>query len=510
MFVRKITDRMMFISLFYIVALMAGMSCVNYLNSTGSMRGGLITALFFILALFSVSQSVNFQQIPRPLLFLLIFTLVFVPRLVIVLAVEAAPWNDFAKTLDAAAKLAGGDFSRVHSAAYSNNFPNILPWITFEAVVVKLFGGYAVLALKLINCLACGVIGLCLYLIGRQFSNEIGLLAALIYAFYPNSILFSAVLSNQHLSTALDYCALTLILTGEPSLTHPNRWAVKLVQAGLLFGLGQLIRPDVLPAFAAALIYTAKLAGAINSKPKLKMKAALSASALLLLVIPYILTTRAAFALIQKANIYPYQNISFDMGYKFYVGLNSNNGSFLASDLQTYFDADTLKRETLLKDRILKQIKRPDVFTELLFRKFYILWGQDSKSFFWLKGNVLAALKADIANNTVSTSDQNYYNSLLKFQSLFTSVNSGYYSVILLFALAGVYHLRRQINHKKVELIFWVMLFYVGVFLFIEVQGRYRYFLEPVLILLASVGILYCAKIYRLIQTEIGARELPN
>lgn len=509
MFVRKITDRMMFISLFYIVALMAGMSCANYLNSTGSMRGGLITALFFILALFSVLQSVNFQQIPRPLLLLLIFTLVFVPRLMIVLTVEATPWNDFSRTLDAAVQLAAGDFSGVYAPKYSVAFPNALPWITFEAAVVKVFGSHAVLALKMMNCLACGTIGLCLFLMGRHFSDEIGLLAALIYAFYPSSILFSAVLSNQHISAALEYCALTLILAFERPLTHNKRWPIKLALAGLLFGLGQLIRPDALPAFAAALIYTAKLAGAVLTKQNLKKGLILSASALLLLAIPYFLTTKAANTLIQTANIYPYPNMSFDMGYKFYVGLNSNNGSYLLTDEEVYFNADPVEREALVKDRVVQQIRRPYVFAELLFRKFSILWGQDSKSFFWLKGNVLAALKADIANNTVSTSDQNYYNSLLKFQSLFTSVNSGYYSVILLFALAGVYRIRRQINHEKGELIFWVTLFYVGVFLFIEVQGRYRYFLEPVLILLAAIGIPYCAKMYRLIQTEIAARTPP-
>ncbi|MBN1535368.1 MAG: glycosyltransferase family 39 protein [Anaerolineales bacterium] len=413
------------------------------------------------------------------------------------------PFDDFARTLTAGEMLANHDKSGVRTELFLEVHPSLVPWIVFEAGVVKIFPDNPILALRILNCIACGITGMMIFLLGKKISTRTGILASTIYALYPSSIVFSAVLSCQHFSTACDYLAFVLVLFPHDNSFRDKRFHLYTITIGVLLGISQLFRPDALPMIVAIIIYTIKTF-LENEKPKVSWFPLLFK--ITVIIITFQIITQAAFWFILHKNIALDFNKSIDPEYKFFVGFNFNQGKFVSEDRKIFSEASHTERHQLLYTRLVEYGKHPLRLIELFYRKYYVMWAYNSSSFSWLQGKEISELRTKIEDGSISAWELNKYNRLMNYQSLFKSLDSGYYFLITFFAAIAAWNLRKQHPESDLfSLLTWVCICYIGVFFFIEVQERYKYFLMPALIIFSAYGVTvydnFVNKIRHLVNT---------
>ena len=474
--------------LFILFLMMAGMALATQINNTSNINGGFITAIIIFFILFLLTKKKNLS-LPLSALVLIVFFMVFLPRLLLVTNINVQPWNDFGRTLAAGEKLANHDVSGIrNNLKYSSFFPDLVPWVVFEAIVAKLFQGNSIVALRILNCIACGIIGISVFLIGSKISRQLGLLSAGIYALWPSSIVFSGVLSCQHFSAACEYFALAFLIYTISKNYSKIKKILIFIFIGCLLGIGQLFRPDALPILLSMIIFLFQFYFKKEKIGPAVKKGLISAT---LLVLAYFLVVQGGFWLLEKKDVISDSGLRTDMRYKFYVGLNSNNGKYLASDEEEFFNASSDERGYLLKERIHYFLDHPLVFLDLQYRKYDVMWGQNSQSFFWLGQNDINQLQNKFDSSEITKDELEQLMTLKSNKNLFTRIEGGYYSLIILFASIGAFFLIISNSKEQVfSLLTWFSFCYIGVFFFIEVQARYRYLLIPTLIVFAAYGMI--------------------
>lgn len=475
--------------IFFLFSMAAGMSLASYLTHSSDMRGGIVTAIFGFYFLFLASKRIRFERVSLPLLILGVFSAVFLVRLFFIFNLDVQPWNDFARTFSAAEKLTNQDYSGVHDHVYSNKYPDLIPWIAFEALIIDLFPAHSLFALRVLNSFVCGIIGVSIFLMGKKISTQIGLLAVGIYALYPESVVYSGVLTCQHFSTACAYLAFVAILYDRSGTKGRFFFYIQPILVGILLGIGQLFRPDALPIILAILFFLLKKnisKGEMGNSWKLELYRYLG------IAISFLLVTQAAFLYLEQRNIVLDASRHTDLGYKLYVGFNFHQGRWNSNDEREYFDADMPERRKMVLARMIEYSRRPLRFIEHSFRKYFTMWADRSSAFYWLEGNEIASLEEKISNMVSTGKENNKFNTLMNYQSLFNSLNGGYHFLIMFFASIGVWKFRKPSEENSLlSLLVWVVLFYVAAFVFTEVQNRYRYFLMPIIIIYSSIGVFY-------------------
>ncbi len=138
--------------------------------------------------------------------------------------------------LDAARNIAKGNYE-FNQSVYFTTWVYQLGFSFYESVIIRCFGDN-IFILKLLNIFYSTGTVIFIYLIGAKVFNELaGRMAAFLYAFYIPNILYSSVLTNQHLATFLFYAAFYLIIK---RFAH-NKFSWLYI--GLLLSLGNLMRP---------------------------------------------------------------------------------------------------------------------------------------------------------------------------------------------------------------------------------------------------------------------------
>jgi len=484
---------------------MIGMSLLTYIGNTGDMRGGIITAIIYFYLSYLLITKINIDKVSTFWLILIIFSLVIIPRIILIGNTVAQPFDDFGRYLDAGEKLANNDYSLVISKVYIEDFPSLIPWIVFEALVVKIIPANPILTLRIVNCIACGIIGMSIFLLGKNISLRTGILASMIYALYPSSIVFSGVLSCQHLSTAVEYSAFVVLLIPDTNSSLNKKSWIKPLIIGILLGIGQLFRPDALPAVIAILVFII-LQLFKNENPRLHW--VYGSFKIIVIIISYLIITNGAFRIIQQHNIPIDNSKNAETAYKFYVGFNFNQGKFVSEDRKIFTEANALERKQLLYIRFAEYAKHPLRLLEFLYRKYHVMWGYYSSSFNWLQAQEISGLKTKIDDGTISAWELNKYNRLMNYQSLFKSLDSGYYFLITFFAAIAAWNLSKQnIQSDLFSLLTWVCFCYIGVFFFIEVQERYKYFLMPSLIIFAAYGVTVYDNFFNRVRRLLNNHE---
>lgn len=168
-------------------------------------------------------------------------------RLFFVAALPTEPDSDFVVLYTAARQASAGDFSWAHIQSMGDYFYRWgyqIPFVLYEAAILRLFG--SILALKLFNVLFMVGTNYLLYRIGRLFlSEKAALCVALIYALFPDTLFYTAILTNQ-------FIALFFLLLGVLLLFRASRWW-EFALAGLSLAVSDLMRPEAVVILTACL-----------------------------------------------------------------------------------------------------------------------------------------------------------------------------------------------------------------------------------------------------------------
>ena len=150
----------------------------------------------------------------------------------------------------------GEGFKATHFRPGPAFFTAVAPplYVYFMALIFSLFGIYSVLSaiiIEVFQSLTAALACLVFYQIGKKFHEVVGLLAALVMAFYPPSILFSVMRISPTLLVVLLLGIIMLYL-----FKIQERWQTRdALVCGVLMGVNALMEPTVILFYVASCIW---------------------------------------------------------------------------------------------------------------------------------------------------------------------------------------------------------------------------------------------------------------
>ena len=345
------------------------------------------------------------------------------------------------------------------------------PFVVYQAVILRLFP-FGQASLLVANALFMAGTNVLIYLLARHALPERGArFVAMLYLFYPAPYLLAPVLTNQHISLFFALLGLYAFVKG--------RTTKGFALAGGFLALGNALRPDAI-LLLAALIGMAVIKLILRAHRRDNSGVFHSdLRPILVTAGVYWLAGIVISGAVLLGGINPNGTKNTDPLWKFVLGLNAETdgryvGEQLAQRIFGITDIDARHEEEAL---VIQAHLQKSVLGHLrfLYRKAKIMWGYPEAAH-WAFGQMKERL-VPVINKPV----QRVLDSLVPADRF-------YFVVVAMLAIAGVLIQFRQRQVAAVPLLCGMMcgLFFM-VYLFIETQERYRYFVMPFLFLLAAL-----------------------
>ena len=434
-------------------------------------QGGAYAALFFLglggmgaLTVAGLRFLRPFQAFPIAL-----FSLRFLIALGVILIFGAQPVQDFQTMYEAACQIAKGSREYLQNE-YFYNWAYQTGFVAYEAGVIRLFGEN-LLPLQLLNALWMAGTGCLVYGIAKRFLSETtAMTVSLLYALYPAPYFLAAVLTNQHIATFFYYLGFWLLVR-KKKLTFTEG-----MLAGLSLSVGNVMRP------LGVVIVLALLCWAVVRMCRWKGQGVLRAGGLLLAAaVVYFISSEFFSWLVRTSGLNP-EGLSNNLPmWKFVLGFNlASGGAWNQGDYNAYYLLPRGQAGPEMAEVVKERISSLGFagFLELFWKKSQTMWGS-LEYLYWgfghLDGNagILGGITLSQCLNSLNYFDRGVF--------------------VLAFALAAwalAFYFRKGVQDgaSLPVMLGFLLCGYYSVHLLIEVQARYRYFLMPVVFLLAGAG----------------------
>lgn len=407
--------------------------------------------VFFILIYLCLKKEIKHFGI-------LLFVMSFLIRLIAVLFLDFPQVSDFKVLLDASEKFSHGDFS-FQKQAYFSIWGYQTGFVIYQGLILKIFKNAFVL--KILNVIYSSVITFLIYIFGKKISSEKSAkFVSMLYMIFPYQIYMNSIMANHHIATFLTYIGILFLLKKDKKIKD-------YVIAAILISFGNIMRPEgIIVVFSLILFEVFKLR-------KEKIKDTLIKVFIFLIV--YLLIGSLSSFVIQKTNINKVGLSNNDPLWKFVLGFNHEKCGYY-DDNDTYLLQNKEKELKVIKQRVFVS---PIKMTKLMSCKTINFWLQSNIE---AKNEMYMNKKINIMGETINFVD--IVNAILKF-------NSYLYIITFLMCIVGVIFNRKKIIES--EAMFFVILMIVTffVYLLIEIQPRYAYFIHVTIFILSTYGYDY-------------------
>jgi 4-amino-4-deoxy-L-arabinose transferase and related glycosyltransferases of PMT family len=381
----------------------------------------------------------------------------------LIFAIQTPIKSDFSVMYKAAKQVLEGKYSWTQKR-YFKTWPYQIPFVFFEAAVLKIFK--SVLALKIINVLCiAGTIRLIYAITERFTSARAACVAAFLYAVYPAPAMMVTVLTNQHLAALLFLAGMYVFLRFENW-----RW---MALAGVLLALGNLARSEgtvILIALAGVAFIVL-----IQYIAKRKKESLLTLRNIAVVILSYLVLMQTVSGIMKLTNISEIGAKNPYPQWKFVIGLNPESvGRYTETDLWIFDIEDDAERWKRTKHAISEKFHVNSI-TKFITEKTKFMWASDQEYVQGLKG---MDREAEIIGSWK-------LRDIVTYTALF---EKGIYLLVLLLSLW--YSLRLMRNPKSWQWYICPAIIFVNyaAYLLIEIQKRYRYFVMPFLFIAAGFG----------------------
>lgn len=386
---------------------------------------------------------------------LLLFIVSFLVRLAVIVVLNFPQVYDFATLLDASHMFADGDYSfnqwwHFHTWGYQTGF------VIYQGLLLKLFNSEFLL--KLLNVLYSSLLVLFIYKLGKRISDEKSArVASILYMIFPFYLFLNTVMVNSHLATILMYFGILFLIKKEKSFKD-------YLIAGILISLGNIIRPEGIIVVLTLLVYEFFL---FNKKDVVNTIIRVVS----FLIVYFSIGCFASF-LVVKSGVNPSGLSNKDPLWKFILGFNYETCGYYNDDDSKY----QIDRETeinIIKKRAFGDLSRTGKLMLCKIDHFWLSSGLDMETGSFNDKHV-SVLGIDVSFSDLS--------------EIAVDFNQGVHIFIFSMFLLGIFVNRKKLSNEVLFLlIMCVITFFV--FLFIEIQPRYAYFIHISLFILASLGI---------------------
>ena len=332
-------------------------------------------------------------------------------------------------------------------------------FVLFQSALLRIWN--SVNFLKLVNCLFCAGNTLLIYLIAKEFvTQKSAKIVAGIYCFFPFSVFYVTILSNQFASSFFSYLGLYILIAKYKN----NEYIKYLIVAGLLV-ISNVLRPEGIIPLVSILLYLLLSIRKENYKHKFL--------SLFILISSYFVLKMAVGKLFAMANIAPFGLSNNDPLWKFVMGFDHRSqGSYYEAGNFYSSNGEAL---SLIQDRVLQPIHK---LLYLFTNKIHKFW--DGSAINW----IFNPLKE---SGTYVLGVNFPINNLSKFTGDYSSGISITMYILLLIGL--VTYIKKGCCSNKILMIFSQVFVTFGVYLLIEVQPRYIYHVQLSVFILAALGI---------------------
>lgn len=415
-------------------------------------KSNLMATLGFILVLGLCYLTVNKFKIKKFDIFIFILSMVIKTILISIYPMEQT--SDFKVLLDASYSVTNNDFSFLNTE-YFTLWSYQIPFVLYQSLILKLFN--SVFVLKLLNVIYSSISTVLLYKIAKEISSDkSSKFVSLLYLFSLIPLLLCTYLSNQHLSCMLSYLAIYIYLKDKDNIK-------KIIICGVLLSLANLIRPEsILIILSIICLFVFNVIFKYDSNIKTNLKK------IIIIIGMYFITSFLVTSSIKIifSDIKSIENK--DPLWKFTLGLDKDScGTYNDLDLVYLNDKDA--EIELLKSRI-----EPKYLFELESCKINNYWFLNGLEFKENKVNDINLLGINIKVLDIKDTAISYS----KISQIF----------VLMLCFIGIMN-KNNLKNNYYKFLLLLFLINIGVYLFIEIQVRYIYFILVTLYILSSKGI---------------------
>ena len=393
---------------------------------------------------------------------LLLFLVSFIVRLVFVIIADFPQIYDFETLLEASKMFAVGDYSfnkwwHFYTWGYQTGF------VIYQGFLLKLFN--SVFLLKFLNVIYSSCLVYFVYKLSKRISDEKSArFVSLIYMIFPFYIFMNIIMANHHLASLLMYLGILFLI-------KKNRCFKDYVFGAILLALGNIIRPESIIIVLAFLVYEFFI---LDKKQIVNTVIRIFAFLIIYFSIGF-----GASTLVIKTGVNPSGLQNKDPLWKFILGFNHNScGYYDDSDSQYQVNRET--EIAIIKERALSDLPRTGKLMLCKINRFWLSSGLnfETGSFYNKEFNVVGLkIKFSVIEDIVMD-----FNTHIQISGL------------LLFFI-GIFANRKKLSNEALFLLIMTSITFF-VFLFIEIQPRYAYFIHVSIFILASMGVKYLFDIY--------------
>ena len=403
-------------------------------------------------------------RLPGPFLTGLVLSLFcLLLNLAWVLYFQIEPTVDFQTFNDTALAIARNE--RV-DMLYIGLFPHILGYSTFLGLMMRLLGESAMLA-PVLNVVLTLISGLCIYILClRWLELKAAAAAFFLWSICPSKLMYNAMVMSEPLYTCLILLFLLLLSLALDRKLHRRLRLLAAIPLGLACGALLLAvnatRPVAVILFVAFFIWALLLRG--RQLKELKGWLVLAA---------FTLSMFGAYSYcdwqwFRWEYLHIFEETSDIPAYNIYVGLNMDSlGSYSEEDMDTLMNYRYQGGAVYAQEQMLEEVKERLSSGEIDFPRLFAaklakLMGNDEGGAFYAQAEL----------------------SPLAFK-LSSAVSNVFYYFVVLLSLFGALRLFKKPVFSTVYL---APLYSIGLILahlIVEVSGRYKYSLIPMLIIMA-------------------------
>lgn len=425
--------------------------------------------IYLVIVLFS---SYLIYRIKRRGIFLTgLVLLSIILRLIWIFMVNTEPVSDFSLQNYAANLILEGQYSVLKGIDYFNVWVYQLGFSVYCSFLFFIFGSN-ILVVKILNViLSSGIAVLVYFIASKIFSEKAARIASFLYAIYIQSIIFNSLLTNQIVSAFFIYLGILLIV-------YKNVWVYYLF-SGISIAIGHIMRPE--GSFALYIIAAVIVLYHVLDMPKKKgmfgKSRGLTSSDLIwvlskigVFILAFNLVIQLFSYSLKAMDITDYSFGNRNVYWKFVLGLNpSTNGGYSNEDvkiLNEYPVGEELYRAE--KDVIRERLSNRPELIKLMIRKFNIMWTHNDSTIGFIS-----------PGTKLTTKQMNYIVGLEKIQ---------YAVLLLLVCLTTFIAIKSKEDDMNLLILMMLISANFAVYLFVEIQTRYRYFIMPAFFVLSG----YC------------------
>lgn len=411
----------------------------------------LMSIIAFIVVCY-ISLKKNIKHFP-----ILLFITSLLIRILAITLFKFPPVSDFKTLLEAASLFKNNNFS-FQNSSYFTLWGYQTGFVIYEGLVLKILN--SVFILKLLNAIYSAGLCVLVYVFGKKICSEKSAkMAALLYMIFPFSLYLSTILANHHLSTFLMYIGIFFLLKKEKKLKD-------YIIASVLISIGNIIRPEgIIVVFTLILFEIFRL----NKERILETVKNVG-----IFLIIYIIVGGISSFTIKKLGINDEGLKNNNPKWKFVLGFNEKSCGYYIEEDEKYLKEEN-EESKIIKERLSVGPVRLGKLMACKINKFWLQTEISSKNEMYDK--TYHVLGFDVKFKDLE-------NIVVKFNSII-------YIITLLMCIVGVIFNRKKV--VKGDAFFFTILIAVTffVYLLIEIQPRYAYFIHVSIFILSTYGYDY-------------------